>query len=122
VTDGTDMTPPRTAAWDVRELDERRLAGGRPYHEFLRVADLSAGLYVLEAGEPDRQLPHTEDEIYAILSGRGRLRMGDEDVAVEPGSVAFVAPDVEHRFHDIQDRLTILVVFGPAEHTRANSG
>jgi mannose-6-phosphate isomerase-like protein (cupin superfamily) len=53
------------------------------------------------------------------MSGRGRLRMGAEDVAVGPGSVAFVAAGVEHRFHDVEERLTILVVFGPAEYSRA---
>jgi mannose-6-phosphate isomerase-like protein (cupin superfamily) len=109
---------PRTAVWDVAGLDERRRTTGRPYLEFLSVPDLSAGLYVLEAGEEDRQQPHTEDEIYAVVAGRGRLRMGDEDVAVEPGSVAFVAAGVEHRFHDITERLTILVAFGPAEGSR----
>jgi mannose-6-phosphate isomerase-like protein (cupin superfamily) len=109
---------PRTASWDVASLDARRRAAGRAYLEFLTVPDLSAGLYVLEAGEEDRQRPHTEDEIYAIVSGRGRLRMGDEDVAVGPGSVAFVAAGIEHRFHDITERLTILVAFGPAEGSR----
>ena len=109
---------PRTAAWDVASLDGRRRATGRAYLEFLTVPDLSAGLYVLEAGEEDRQRPHTEDEIYAVVSGRGRLRMGDEDVAVGPGSVAFVAAGVEHRFHDITERLAILVAFGPAEGSR----
>ena len=108
----------RSAAWEIAGLDERRRSTGRPYFEFLTVPDLSAGLYVLEAGEEDRQQPHTEDEVYAVVAGRGRLRMGEEDVAVEPGSVAFVAAGVEHRFHDITEPLTILVAFGPAEGSR----
>jgi mannose-6-phosphate isomerase-like protein (cupin superfamily) len=111
----------RAAAWDVRELDHRRAASDAAYLEFLKVPDLSAGLYVLEAGAIDHQLPHTEDEIYAVVSGAGWLRMGTEDVAVGPGSVAFVAAGEEHRFHDIGERLTILVVFGPAERSRAGS-
>ena len=113
---------PRVAAWEVAGLDERRRATGRAYLEFLSVPDLSAGLYVLEAGEDDRQQPHTEDEVYAVVAGRGRLRMGDEEVAVGPGSVAFVAAGIEHRFHDITERLTILVAFGPAAGSRAQPG
>jgi mannose-6-phosphate isomerase-like protein (cupin superfamily) len=117
----TDPVPasPRVAAWELDRLVERQSAGGRPYLEFLRVPDLSVGLYVLEAGSVDRQSPHTEDEAYIVMSGRGRLRMADEEVAVGPGSVAFVAAGVDHRFHDIEERLTILVAFGPAEYSRA---
>jgi len=122
VTDGTEGNTPPTAAWNDGELDSRRIASGRSYLEFLRVPDLSAGLYVLEAGASDRQLPHTEDEIYVVLSGRGRLRMGDDEVPVEQGSIAFVAARVDHRFHDIEERLTVLVVFGPAEHSRDGGG
>ena len=122
MTDGTERNTPPTAYWSDRELEARRIASGRSYLEFLRVPDLSAGTYVLEAGASDRQLPHTEDEIYVVLSGRGRLRMGDDDVPVGPGSIAFVAATVDHRFHDIDARLTVLVIFGPAEHSRDSEG
>jgi mannose-6-phosphate isomerase-like protein (cupin superfamily) len=121
MTDEHDSATSRAAAWDIAQLDGRRAASDRPYLEFLRVADLSAGMYVLEAGAMDRQVPHTEDEMYAVIGGSGRLRMGADDVAVGPGTIAFVAAGLEHRFHDIHDRLTILVVFGPAEGSRASS-
>jgi len=29
---------------------------------------------------------------------------------------------VDHRFHDIEARLTVIVVFGPAEHSRDRRG
>ncbi len=35
-----------------------------------------------------------------------------------PGSLVFVAATVPHRFHDIVERLELLVVFGPAEGDR----
>jgi mannose-6-phosphate isomerase-like protein (cupin superfamily) len=114
-----ERTSAPVASWGLDELVARQASGGRPYLEFLHVPDLSVGLYVLEDGGVDGQSPHTEDEIYVVMSGRGRLRMGDEDVAVGPGSVAFVAAGIEHRFHDIEERLTILVAFGPAEYARA---
>jgi quercetin dioxygenase-like cupin family protein len=90
-------------------------SAGRPYLEFLRVPALSVGLYRLAAGSQDRQQPHGEDEVYYALSGRGRLRVGAADHAVEPGTVAFVGARVDHRFHDITEDLTLLVVFAPAE-------
>lgn len=85
------------------------------YHEFLRVPALSAGLYVLAAGATDPQRPHREDEIYYVTSGRGLIRVGTEDRPVERGSVVYVPPGVEHRFHSIAEELRVLVVFAPAE-------
>ena len=113
-----DWTTDQTAAWSLAGLLERQAAAAAPYLEFLRAPDLSVGLYVLEAGSIDGQSPHTEDEVYVVMSGRAHLRMGDRDVLVGPGSVAFVATGVEHRFHDITERLEVLVAFGPAEGSR----
>jgi mannose-6-phosphate isomerase-like protein (cupin superfamily) len=105
-------------AWDLGEIDAERAADGRLYREFLRVPDLSAGLYVLEAGASDPQSPHSEDELYYIVAGRGAFTAGDETREVSSGSLVFVAATVPHRFHDIAERLEILVVFGPAEGAR----
>lgn len=106
-------------AWQLSAVEQAQAAAGRRYHEFLRVPDLSAGLYVLEAGEHDPQSPHSEDELYFVVMGRGRVTVGEEDVEVEAGSILFVAANVAHRFHDITERLELLVVFGPAEGDRA---
>jgi mannose-6-phosphate isomerase-like protein (cupin superfamily) len=118
MTDASRRAVNRTGSWDIERLDAERAGTGGLYLEFLRAADLSAGIYVLEAGEVDGQEPHTEDEVYAVMSGRARLAMGEDDVDVGPGSVAFVAATVPHRFHDIEERLSVLVVFGPAEYSR----
>ena len=106
-------------AWELAEMDSRRGAAGERYREFLRVPDLSAGLYVLAAGATDPQSPHAEDELYYVLSGRASVTVGDETRPVVSGSLVFVAATVPHRFHDIVEALRILVVFGPAEGSRA---
>jgi mannose-6-phosphate isomerase-like protein (cupin superfamily) len=80
---------------------------------------LSVGLYVLRIGQPDPQRPHSEDEVYYVISGAGRITVGDEDREIRAGTVVFVAAAAPHRFHDITEDLTILVAFGPAEGTRA---
>lgn len=105
-------------AFELAELVARREASGEPYLEFLSVPDLSVGLYVLAAGQPDLQQPHGEDEAYYVVSGRGRITVGAEARDVRAGSVVFVAANVAHRFHDITEDLTLLVVFGPAEGSR----
>lgn len=107
-------------AMDVFELGDllaARAATGRLYHEFLRTHDLSVGVYALPAGGVDPQGPHTEDEVYHVVSGRATVTVGDEERAVGPGSIIFVAADVPHRFHDIEEDLVLLVFFGPAEYT-----
>ena len=106
-------------AWELDDLEAARRASGRAYHEFISVPDLSGGLYVLDAGAVDTQSPHTEDELYVVMSGRGRVTVGDEVRDVRPGTVIFVAAGVTHRFHDIEERLVLLVAFGPAEYSRS---
>lgn len=104
-------------AFELSELLHRRDASGRLYLEFIRTHDLSVGLYVLPAGGTDPQQPHTEDEVYHVISGRARITVGSEDRSVQAGTTVFVGADVEHRFHDIEEELVVLVAFGPAEYT-----
>jgi mannose-6-phosphate isomerase-like protein (cupin superfamily) len=105
-------------AWELDELESARTASGRLYHEFISVPDLSGGLYVLEAGATDPQSPHTEDELYVVMSGRATVMVGGEVRPVRSGSVIFVGAGVDHRFLDIEERLVLLVMFGPAEDSR----
>ena len=102
-------------AWEFRDLEAACAASGRLYHEFMRVPDLSAGIYTLDAGATDPQRPHTEDEVYYVVAGRAMVTVGADTRPVVPGSVVFVAAAVPHRFHAIAERLELLVVFGPAE-------
>ena len=97
-----------------RNLEER-------YLEFFTAdtGTLSMGLYVLPAGDTDPQQPHTEDEIYYVVSGSARLQVGDEDREIKDGSVIFVETGAPHRFHTITETLTLLVVFAPPRRSRA---
>ena len=88
---------------------------GNAYLEFLRVASMSAGIYVLRAGGSDGQSPHRQDELYYVLHGKARMRAGTQDQAVRPGSIIFIAAGVEHRFYDIEEEIALLVLFAPPE-------
>jgi quercetin dioxygenase-like cupin family protein len=83
--------------------------------EFLRVPSLSMGLYRLKTGQVDEQQPHTEDEVYLVLSGKASFRTSGQEQTVVFGSLIFVEKNVEHRFVDITEDLTVLVFFAPAE-------
>jgi mannose-6-phosphate isomerase-like protein (cupin superfamily) len=106
-------------AMDITRLLAGHDFSGEPYLEFLRVPSLSVGLYVLPAGAEDPQQPHTEDEVYHVVSGTGRIQVGAEDRAVEAGTIVFVEAGVDHRFHSMGEDLTVLVFFAPAEGSRA---
>jgi mannose-6-phosphate isomerase-like protein (cupin superfamily) len=104
-------------AFDIQQLLDERRRAERSYLEFLRVPALSAGLYVLPAGAADPQQPHTEDEVYYIVSGRGAIYVAGESREVAAGSVVYVKAGDEHRFHSIAEELAILVFFAPAEYS-----
>ncbi|MGA2005031.1 MAG: hypothetical protein ABSG70_16720 [Terriglobales bacterium] len=115
----------------IVDVGRERAARDRRYYEFLRVPAMSAGVYVLAAGATDQQKPHHEDELYYVVRGRARMKIGpgrdisdadlDEtfedgsDNEVRAGSIIFVKAERGHRFYDIQEELEVLVFFAPAE-------
>ena len=103
-------------AFELAQLIFQQESSNTPYLEFLRVPSLSMGLYVLPAGATDPQSPHMEDEVYYVISGKARIKIGNEDRNVEAGSIMYVPKNMEHRFHSIDEELRVLVFFAPAEY------
>jgi mannose-6-phosphate isomerase-like protein (cupin superfamily) len=99
--------------FDIHEMLARREKEVHTYEDFFRSETLSLGLSVWPAGLPDEQQPHAEDEVYYVVEGRGRIQIADEDRAVAPGTVVFVAAGVGHHFHDIEETLGVLVFWAP---------
>ena len=104
-------------AFELAPLLEERKQSNKLYLEFLKVPDLSMGLYVLPAGGTDPQSPHTEDEVYYVVSGKAKILVANENRDVQAGSIVYVAKNVAHRFHSIEEELTLLVFFAPAEYS-----
>ena len=108
---------------DHLSVDEamRRLAQDR--HDFTEVfrapgQTLSLTVARWPAGSIDDQRPHAEDEVYHVVRGRAVLTIAGEAVPVTPGTVAFVAAGVEHRFSEITEDLETLVFWSPARSAR----
>ncbi len=108
-------------AFELDELTEQRQRAGKLYLEFLKVPELSMGVYELPAGGTDPQSPHTEDEVYYVAKGKAQIRVAEEDRPVCAGSIVYVAKNVAHRFHSIEEDLTVLVFFAPAEYSLKNA-
>lgn len=104
-------------AYELAQLISERANANKLYLEFLKVADLSMGLYVLPAGSTDPQSPHTEDEVYYVVSGRAKILVAEESRDVQAGSIVYVAKNIAHHFHSIEEELTVLVFFAPAEYS-----
>lgn len=92
--------------------------GEHTYEDVLTKDLLSLGVAIWPAGGEDLQRPHTEDEVYVVMSGRGQIGVAGEDRPVGPGSIVYVATAVEHRFHSVQEDLHVLVFWAPPYRSR----
>ena len=106
-------------SFEILDVITMQKSLGERYLEFFKGDKLSVGIYSLPTGDTDPQEPHTEDEIYYVVSGNGKLKVGDVDRSVKPGSIIFVETGVEHRFHDITENLMVMVVFAPPRGSQA---
>ena len=58
--------------------------------------------------------PHTQDEVYVVLRGRGIFFHDGERDPFAAGDLLFVAAGTEHRFEDFTEDLAVWVLFyGP---------
>jgi mannose-6-phosphate isomerase-like protein (cupin superfamily) len=101
--------------FDLEQLLKATQTSGQRYFEFLRVPDISLGIYELPAGAQDPQKPHKQDEVYYVISGKAHIEVDGERQSVQTGSVIYVAALAKHRFLDITENLKVLVFFAPAE-------
>ena len=95
----------------ITQLDTSRGA----WLPFITVPTLETGLYRLAPGAEDRQSPHDRDEVYYVIEGIARVRIGDREESIGPGDTVFVRASTEHRFVAIEKELVLLVFFSSAE-------
>ena len=97
--------------FDLAQLQKQLTSAPVQYKEFLKVSALSCGLYRLGVGARDMQSPHDEDEIYFVLSGKAKMKLGDTERLVEPGNLLYVGATETHSFFEIIEEMTLLVFF-----------
>lgn len=104
--------------FDLKEVKGKLKGKAVEYLEFLNVPAVNCGIYFLAAGSTDMQAPHDEDEVYLVLSGRARMRLGNEERDVGEGSLLYVSATTEHSFFEIEEDMTLLVIFAttPRDH------
>ena len=83
----------------------------------LGARNLGARLWRLEPGKASTRHRHRfQEELYVLLEGRGRIRIGDELLTLAPGDALLVDPDtVRQPFNDTDAEQLWLVVGAPPE-------
>ena len=105
------MTDSTWQVFDLAEIKGKMQGASVEYLEFLNVPALNCGVYFLAAGSTDMQAPHDEDEVYVVMSGKARMHLGNEDRSIGPGSLLYVGAATEHSFFEIEEDMTLLVLF-----------
>lgn len=90
----------------------------KTFVELFKHGSLSIEIY--QPKGTDLQKPHTRDEVYVVVSGRGYFVNGQTRQAFEPGELLFVPAGVAHRFEEFSEDFSTWVIFyGPEGGERA---
>jgi len=83
----------------------------------LEAEHLGARMWLLRPGQASTKHRHAEQtELYVVLAGTGRMRIGDDVHSLEPHSSALVEPEaVRQLFNDTAEDALWLVVGAPPE-------
>ena len=84
-------------------------AGGERYASVIDYGTLTVEIYAPRGTDP--QMPHTRDEVYIVMSGRGWFVDGPDRRRFAPGDVLFVPANVPHRFEEFTDDTAVWAVF-----------
>jgi mannose-6-phosphate isomerase-like protein (cupin superfamily) len=85
----------------------------RRVHYPLRHGTMRVGLYAPPGH--DAQTPHTQDELYIIVSGSGTFIKNGERRKFKAQDVLFVEAGAEHRFEDFTPEFATWVIFWGAD-------
>ena len=89
-----------------------RYPQGAPFATMLSHGSMSVELYRPQG--QDLQTPHTQDELYVVVAGRGEFFCGGETQDFGPGDCLFVPAGLEHRFTRFDENfITWVIFYGP---------
>jgi len=75
----------------------------------------TAGYVVIQ---PKGRIPlhtHTNEEMYIVVKGTGRMRVGSEEETVKAVSAIYIEPNTEHLLQNTgDDEMIILFIYSPA--------
>ena len=102
---------PEAAFFHADSIISQAYQENKRWESFFKGENVLTGMYLLTAGEQDKQRPHDTDEVYYVLKGKALFEAGGRETSVSQGSILFVKANVAHRFKDIEEDLQLLVFF-----------
>lgn len=93
-------------------LEKLHALKDKTFAELFKHGSLSIEIY--QPKGTDLQKPHSRDEVYVAISGRGWFVNGDTRQPFEAGELLFVPAGVVHRFEEFSaDFSTWVIFYGP---------
>ena len=88
------------------------MSGSDPVATLFQHGTLLVKVYAPRGHDP--QEPHTRDELYVVIRGRGTFVRGGERRTFEPHDFLFAPAGLPHRFEDFTDDFAVWVMYyGP---------
>ncbi|HEY6306487.1 MAG TPA: cupin domain-containing protein [Candidatus Angelobacter sp.] len=85
---------------------------GQPFALLFRHGTLDVEIF--SPKNVDTQKPHSRDELYVVVAGRGWFVNEGRRISCSPGDVLFAAAGEVHHFEDFSEDFVVWVVFyGP---------
>lgn len=80
-----------------------------PFEQVMANGSMTVEIY--KPQQVDLQQPHTQDELYIIISGSGNFYNDGNITNFKPLDVLFVPAGIEHRFENFTDDFATWVIF-----------
>jgi quercetin dioxygenase-like cupin family protein len=74
----------------------------------IRGAQIEVGCYRFAPGTGSKPHQHPEEQVINVLTGRFRVRIGNEERILGPGEAALVPPNVEHEAKAVDIEVEII--------------
>ena len=101
----------------LNEVQEKLTDSRKEFVEFFQDGDISIETY--KPDKIDRQIPHTRDEIYIVVSGEGIFFCNGKRERFQTGDFLFVPAGFEHRFENFSsDFVTYVIFYGPEKNIK----
>ena len=97
-----------------RSEAERRERDGLVSHILLQEGDLPGARMTVTwvdvaPGSRQRAHSHAPEQVYVVVRGRGKMRIGDEERWVEAGDLIFIPPEAVHGIENPSDEVLTYV-------------
>jgi mannose-6-phosphate isomerase-like protein (cupin superfamily) len=100
---------PNFYATVAEAVDKLAQTTDKPFVELLKNGSMSVEYFAPK--NIDTQQPHSQDEIYVIVSGTSLFCRNSETISCKTGDIIFVPKGMEHRFINFSNDFATWVIF-----------